>query len=205
MRRMPINRIIILLPILSLMFMTGCAGPKYGIHSILVPPGHKDTVVTSKPPENANLVIRSKFMLLMFDAKVNPIKVEEVSPLSETKRILNTLQKALISSEKFRSVSISDAPITNMSDLQFVVDTIWETRAGWFARTNNGHSSVNIRGTLKNFDNNTLISFDKVRNAQGGLLGIGGLATVDEDSMIESLTGWVVDDIVDDIKAAFNK
>jgi len=204
MRRLPIIGIIILLPMLSLMFMTGCAGPRYGIHSILVP-GHKDTVVTSKPPENANLVISSKFMLFMYDAKANPIKVEEVSPLSETKRILSTLQKALIYSEKFRSVSISDAPITNMSDLQFVVDTIWETRAGWFERTKNSQSSVSIRGTLKNFDNSTLISFDKVRNGQGGLLGLGGLATVDEDSMIESLTGWVVDDIVDDIKAAFNK
>lgn len=194
--RFSIN-ITFLLLVLTTMLMPGCAGPNYGALS-----RQKETVVTSKPPENANLVINSRIKtVLITDGKGQLISMGSDS---ETKRIISALQKALVSTDKFQSVSISDVPTKD--DLQLVVDFLSESRPGWNVRASslNTNSSVKIAGKLQNFDTITLISFDKQRQSQGGLLGMGGLLTPDEDTMIDSLTERVTNDIADDIKAAFN-
>lgn len=173
-------------------FMAGCAGPKYGVHSLLN--GSKDPIINSKPPLNKNIVVISGNCLGSYNEMLK-----------------NVLVTGLGSSGKFKAVSgleINEVNLPNITpDLKLIIDsciilpTSWGQRAVGAVPTD---SEVHISGRLVNTDNASFLSFNRGHKSPGGLFGLGGFATAGADSMIESQINWVADDIVGDIESAFD-
>ena len=171
----------------------GCAGPKFFCDSFGsqqnwdILPFHEDVTVR------------------MLESIYTPMQIDD-NNLEQL--FAETLAEKIRKSHLYRNVTVS--PLQGNVLTRFIIEIklIDITATAWRDRSFgvNKYSFIGVAGRVVDLKRDkALLTFEKARAGQGGLLGSGGMFSAGSDAMIKKLTEWVAYDIVETLRNAQNK
>jgi hypothetical protein len=114
------------------------------------------------------------------------------------------LVQKLRASGRYRDVEA--VPFGDLPPGIILVEATLETIVpSWGRRAGLARAEARVKASIRVSATNapgTLLEFSAQRKSSGGLLGIGGLLTGGEETMLKNLLEWVADDVVSTIKDA---
>jgi len=166
----------------------GCAGPKFASNSF---GSQQDWDIL---PLHEDVTIR------MLESICIPMQIDDKN-LEQV--FAETLAERIRKNHLYGNVTVSLSQGNVLTRFIIEVKLIDIRKTEWVARSfgANKYSFVGVAGRVVDSKRDkVLLTFEKKRFSQGGILGSGGLFSAGSDAMIKKLVEWVADDIVETLE-----